>query len=216
MANKKKGGVIAVAFLAVAMTIVGIQTDRYNEDCKQKEKIAERLRYSGVKLDDSPSAGYFADVEEAVIELDAQAEQTVEIVRNTTSFTTAALEAAVEAIPVYSYTEEELDAFAHLLYAEAGADWVSDDTIRMVGSVTLNRVFSDWYPDTLLGVIYQSGQYSTAKTMMYKTPTERCYRIAEELLQDGSILPENVVYQSQEAQGNGIYCESDGEIFCYR
>lgn len=118
----------------------------------------------------------------------------------------------------YSYTEEELETFAHLLYAEAGAE--SDKCIYYVGSVVLNRVESDRYPNTLLEVIYQKGQYSpTWHGFMNKTPTETCYKIAQELLETGSILPADVLGQAgksiYEKYGKELYEIVDGEYFFY-
>ena len=54
--------------------------------------------------------------------------------------------------------EEEL--LAALIYCEAGNS--SYDCMLAVGSVVLNRVNSPYYPDTITGVIYQSGQFSPA------------------------------------------------------
>lgn len=120
----------------------------------------------------------------------------------------------------YPYTEEELETFAHLLYAEAGSEVCCDTTIYYVGSVVLNRVNSKKYPNTLLEVIYQKGQYyPTWHGFMSNTPTERCYRIAKDLLENGSILPEEVLgqadYNIYKKYGSKLYAELDGEYFFY-
>lgn len=113
-------------------------------------------------------------------------------------------------------SEEDIDLLARLLYAEAGSDWIEDKTIYWVGSVVLNRVNSEHYPDTLYDVIYDEGQYScTWSGGIYNEPTDRCYRIAEDLLRNGSILPENVLYQAEFKQGSEVYDESDNLYFCY-
>lgn len=113
-------------------------------------------------------------------------------------------------------SEEDIDLLARLLYAEAGSSWISDETIYYVGSVVLNRVNSEHYPDTLYDVIYQDGQYScTWSGAIYNEPTERCYRIAEDLLRKGSILPEDVLYQAEFKQGSGVYDYQDNLYFCY-
>lgn len=113
-------------------------------------------------------------------------------------------------------SEEDIDLLARLLFAEAGSDWISDDTIYYVGSVVLNRVNSDLFPDTLYDVIYQDGQYScTWSGAIYNEPTERCYRIAEDLLRNGSRLPEGVLFQAEFTQGSGVYIYQDNLYFCY-
>lgn len=119
--------------------------------------------------------------------------------------------------PSDTVSEEDIDLLAHLLYAEAGYSWISDETLYYVGSVALNRVNSKYYPDTLYEVIYQKGQYAcTWDGNIEKTPTKRCYEIAEDLLRNGSVLPENVVYQASFKQGSGVYSYQDKMYFCYR
>ena len=46
---------------------------------------------------------------------------------------------------------------ANLIYCEAGGESYSGQVA--VGSVVINRVLSSVYPDTVTGVIYQSGQF---------------------------------------------------------
>jgi len=114
------------------------------------------------------------------------------------------------------YSYEDLDLLAHIIYAEAGADWISDETLYYVGSVVLNRVASDMYPDNLHDVIYQKGQYApTWDGGMNKTPNERAMEIAEDLLINGSVLPENVLGQAGFETLHGTYCVSDGIVFSY-
>lgn len=114
-------------------------------------------------------------------------------------------------------TEEDIDLLAHLLYAEAGSSWIADETLYYVGSVVLNRVNSKYFPDTLYDVIYQKGQYAcTWDGNIEKDPTPRCYEIAEDLLKNGSVLPENVVYQASFKQGSGVYSYQDTLYFCYQ
>lgn len=52
----------------------------------------------------------------------------------------------------------ELDLFAALLQCEAGS--TNYDGLLAVASVVMNRVRSPLYPNTIRGVIYQSGQFS--------------------------------------------------------
>lgn len=124
--------------------------------------------------------------------------------------------------PAIPYTEEDLDLFARLLTAEIGSYWVSDEIQLYVGSVVLNRMAHNLYPDTLYDVIYQSGQYSPTWTgAINNTPDERTIANAKYLLEEGSILPENVVFQANFPQGDGTYYEYYDEVlrnttyFCY-
>ena len=125
--------------------------------------------------------------------------------------TTATTTETTEAI-----NEEDLELLAHLIFAESGSDWIEDETLYYVGSVVLNRVNSDLFPDTIYDVIYQRGQYAcTWDGNIEKTPTERCYVIAEDLLRNGSVLPEEVVFQAEFTQGSGVYAYQDNLYFCY-
>lgn len=121
------------------------------------------------------------------------------------------------------YTEEDLDLLSRLLTAEMGSSWVPDVVQLYVGSVVLNRMASDLFPgETLYDVIYQPGQYSpTWSGAINNTPDERTIENAKRLLTDGSILPENVVFQANFKQGDGVYCEYYDEVlgtttyFCF-
>lgn len=136
------------------------------------------------------------------------------------------VEASNFAEEVLPYTEEQLEILAIIIYQEAGGDKCSDDTRRKVGSVFLNRVNSPLFPDTFYEVATSKKQYGSLYWTGIKWPdraqyaveahaVERAYRIAEELLVEGSILPENVIWQAEFIQGDGIYCHQDGIYFCY-
>lgn len=127
-----------------------------------------------------------------------------------------------ENVPAIPYTEEDLDLLARLLTAEMGMSWVDDKIQLYVGSVVLNRMNHDLYPDTLYDVIYDKGQYSPTWTgTINNTPDERTIANARLLLEEGSILPENVIFQANFPQGDGTYFEYYDEIlgtttyFCY-
>lgn len=131
-----------------------------------------------------------------------------------------------EEVPASAYTAEELEILAIIVYQEAGGDHCSDDTRRKVGSVFLNRVASPDFPDTFEEVATGKRQYGTLYLTGIKWPdrainpeeahaVERAYRIAQELLTEGSILPAHVIWQAEFTQGDGIYCQQDGIYFCY-
>ena len=63
----------------------------------------------------------------------------------------------VEAPLFYPYTEEEVTMIAAIIQCEAGNQ--SDDGQRYVADSILNRVDSPWFPNTVLEVINQPGQY---------------------------------------------------------
>lgn len=112
----------------------------------------------------------------------------------------------------------ERDLLAHVIYAEAGA--CSESTRKYVGSVVLNRIKDEAWPDTMQEVVYQTEpaiQYGcTYDGNIDKDPDNEAYEIADELLRYGSVIPSNVTYQSEYIQGTGIWKEVDGIYFCFK
>lgn len=134
--------------------------------------------------------------------------------------------------PKQTYTDQELEMLALVIYQEAGSDACSDETRQMVGEVVLNRVADDRYPDTMEDVLTQVmpsgyGAYGLlhwtglvwperASYLSEAHAVDRAYDIAEKLL-SGSVerlLPEDVVFQAEFEQGTECVEEQDGFHFC--
>lgn len=118
-----------------------------------------------------------------------------------------------------SVNEYELSLMAHLLMGECGATYNDDEMLYLAGAVVLNRVQSEYFPNSIEEVIYQTGQYQCTELInsgFYKEPTERCWRIAEELLISGYDIPSNVLYQAEFKQGSDVYKKVQNMYFCYR
>lgn len=113
------------------------------------------------------------------------------------------------------YTEEDLYYLTGILVGEChGYSWEHQIA---VGSVVLNRVADEDYPDTIKDVAHQKGQYACLKNkLFYRKPTERNREVAKYLLENGSQIPENVIYQSKKKQGSGTWKTIDGQYFCYK
>lgn len=127
--------------------------------------------------------------------------------------------------PEPSYTDEELDMLALVIYQEAGADACSDDTRLKVGTVVMNRVADDRFPGSIYEVITQEAQYGRlhwtgpvwperASTEQEAHAVERAYDCAERILQGERFLPEDVVWQAEFVQGTEIVSHQDGFYFC--
>lgn len=113
-----------------------------------------------------------------------------------------------------NYTDEELYILAHVICGEAQS--YSDEEQLYVGSVVLNRVNSSRYPNTIKEVVFQKNQYACTKDgNYYRKPTERNWSNAKHLLENGSVLPSNVVYQSGAKQGKGVYIKTSRHYYCY-
>lgn len=171
----------------------------------EPEKVSNEVvtienNFSGKSLCAGISAVDFENAE--IIEVD-EAETEVDVV-----------EVETETEQSAPYSEEDLEYLAHCIYAEVGN--LSEDAHFYCGSVILNRVASDDYPDTIKEVINQKGQYSTHKSMWNKEPDDMTWEIAEELLIYGSVAPADVIYQSMSEQGSAVFYSERGEYFCYK
>lgn len=128
--------------------------------------------------------------------------------------------------PDKTYTDEELEILALIVYQEAGEDRVSDDTRRLVAQVFLNRVNDSRFPDSFYEVATADRQYGRlywtgivwperASSQVEAHAVERAYKIAQEVLEsDDPICPEDVIFQAEFVQGD-IYAEQDGMYFCF-
>ena len=125
-----------------------------------------------------------------------------------------------------TYTDEELEILALIVYQEAGEDRVSDDTRRLVAQVFLNRVNDSRFPDSFYEVATEERQYGRlywtgivwpdrSSLQVEAHAVERAYKIAQEVLEsDDPICPEDVIFQAEFVQGD-IYAEQDGMYFCF-
>ena len=161
---------------------------------------------------ENPTEVTTEDTSEEAIEIYEKSEDVVE-----ESVEPEATEVEPEIEEKVTYYSNEVEMLAHLINGEAGSDWCSDTLMYYVGSVVLNRMNHPDFPDSLSGVIYQDGQYSCTWDGNYdRTPSDRCYRIAEDLLVNGSVLPSDVVFQAPFEQGSGVYEIVQDMYFCYR
>ena len=123
-------------------------------------------------------------------------------------------EARAEPGPL-SYTEEDLYILAHAICGEGQG--YPDDEQLYIGSVILNRRAHNAYPNTIKDVVFQRGQYAcTRDGNYYREPTQANWRNARWLLENGSILPPDVVYQAGFRQGSGLYAQTRYRKYCYR
>ena len=85
-----------------------------------------------------------------------------------------------------SFADGDRYLLANLIYCEAGGEPYSGQVA--VGSVVMNRLLSSVYPNTMVGVIYQSGQFSPvasgrlALALKEGRATASCYQAADEAM----------------------------------
>lgn len=132
--------------------------------------------------------------------------------------------ATVPEVVEQTYSEEELEMLALVIYQEAGGDACSDETRLMVGNVVLNRVADDRFPDTIEDVLLQERQYGRlhwtglvwperASQSVEAHAVQRAYDCAERVLNGERLLPEDVIFQSEYVLGE-IVAQQDGFYFC--
>lgn len=105
---------------------------------------------------------------------------------------------------------------ARIIQAENGGH-EDDEALVLTGVVVLKRVKSKYYPDTIMGVISQNGQYSTyADGKFWNEPSKRSMRIAKKLLSTSIVhdYPDNLVFQAEFEQGRAVYKKLGYEYFC--
>ena len=87
------------------------------------------------------------------------------------------------------YNSDEVFWLSRLIFAESGGQTLQGQLA--VGTVVMNRVKSDYFPDSILSVISQRNQFSTYRggKLAKRTPSEKSV-IAAKLILDGAVLEE--------------------------
>ena len=113
-------------------------------------------------------------------------------------------------------SNKDILSLARIIQAENGGH-EDDEALVLTGIVVLKRVKSKNYPDTIMGVISQKGQYSTyADGKFWNEPSKRSMRIAKKLLSTdiADDYPDNLVFQAEFRQGRSVYKKLGYEYFC--
>lgn len=118
----------------------------------------------------------------------------------------------------YTYTQED---YEYLLMTIVGEAQNCSKLHQMyVGSVVLNRLHNEKYfsyGDSIKDIVLAPNQYTCfAGGGAYRTPTELNIEVAKELIENGSILPANVIFQAEFKQGEGVYEQIGNTYFCYK
>lgn len=118
-------------------------------------------------------------------------------------------------IAAWEHRKEEVDLLAEVIYWE---NWHTDKehlAAYYTGAVVMNRVNSKAWPDTVKGVLYQRGQYSTTKYFYTKEIPAECYEMARDIYKNGTPdVPENVIFQAMRPLGK-TWKKVNTDYFCY-
>lgn len=102
---------------------------------------------------------------------------------------------------------DDLYLLARLVESEAGNEGY--ETKMMVASVVMNRVADSRFPNTIKEVVYQKGQFEVTSRkvdgvlMIDREPSLDSLRVANDILNKGSILPSNVLVFYQKGVDEG-------------
>ena len=170
--------------------------------------VAEQSRVSGLVSQTAKSinatAGQISDAEATALAYEQQIkeqEENLSALRAKLAEEIRMAELAAQSswrdISEVSFGEGERYLLANLIYCEAGGE--SYEGQVAVGSVVMNRVLSSVYPNTITGVIYQSGQFSPvasgrlALALAEGRATAKCYQAADAVM-SGTTNVGNCVY----------------------
>lgn len=210
--------VVATHVATTSFTATPINTITTTNPIEEEKMILPMSEEAELEYEAELAAELIASSEEAQQIEEIQQQPVVE------EITTQPIE---EATPVTENIEEENHSqwwteedYQYLLMIIVGeAQNCSRQEQMYVGSVVLNRLHSSWFPNqnTIKQVATAKGQYACMwDGNAYKTPTETNKEVALELLKNGSVLPENVVFQALFKQGSGVYCKINKTYFCYK
>ena len=110
----------------------------------------------------------------------------------------------------------DLVLFAAILQCEAGG--YNYDGILAVATVIMNRVESPLYPNTISGVVYQSGQFAptwdgSLSRVLQSGPVSLCYQVAQEALGGARLASVSGCYQFRSASTGVSGINVGGNVF---
>lgn len=164
----------------------------------EKSKVSGLISQTANAMD--KYADQISDAEEQAKAYEAeikQKEDTLEKLQEELRLSQEAANGVWRDISEVDFADGDLYLLANLIYCEAGGEPYEGQVA--VGSVVINRVLSSRFPDTVVGVIYQRGQFSPVASgrlelaLAANKATERCYRAAEEAM-DGVTNVGNCVF----------------------
>ena len=211
--------VVATHVATTSFTATPINTITTTNPIKEEKMI--------LPMSEEAELEYESELVAELIASSEKAQQIEEVQQQPVVEETTTTQPIEEATPVTENIEEENhgqwwteEDYQYLLMIIVGeAQNCSRQEQMYVGSVVLNRLHSSWFPkqNTIKQVATAKGQYACMwDGNAYKTPTETNKEVALELLNNGSVLPENVVFQALFKQGNGVYCKINKTYFCYK
>ena len=130
-------------------------------------------------------------------------------------------------LPVYDYTEAEVELLAKCVQCEAGVQ--NEVSQKYITAVILNRLRSPQFADSIEGVIYEKVSGCPQFSVAYNGSMDECSEVSPvvlanvySVLVNGSELPDYVMYfystslkEDNWVKSLNIYDTVEGTIFCY-
>lgn len=196
-----------------------LQVEQQELNTLQQETEQEKNKVSNlIKETGSDIAEYSDLVEEAeaeALEYEKQLKQAESDLKTLKAKLAAELELSKRAasgvwrsIGNVTFTESDRILLANLIYCEAGAE--PYDGKLAVGAVVVNRVLSGCFPDTMVGVVYQKGQFTPARSgrlelaLASNKATASCYQAADEAMSGKTNVGTCVHFRTPVQGLNGI------------
>ncbi len=204
-----------------------LTSEKEELDEYQVQVVAEQSRVSGLVSQTSGSISAYADQisdaeakalayeqqikeqEENIAALNAQLQEEIRLAN-------LAATSDWRDISEISFADGDRYLLANLIYCEAGGEPYEGQVA--VGAVVINRVLSSVYPDTIVGVIYQSGQFAPvasgrlALALAEGKATQSCYNAADAAM-SGTTNVGNCVYFRTPIEGITPKYTIGGHIF---
>lgn len=198
-------------------------SDQINDEEIEAELQSFSIQYSNNANESSETSVQENTPEPTTIVEELVVEETTKPVAEAASYTydsskPTSLENPYKCDCGYVYTDEDYEYLLKIIVGEAQN--CSYEHQMYVGSVVLNRLHNDKYfsyADCIKDVALAKGQYACFDDgNAYKTPTDLNKQVARELLDNGSVLPSNVIFQAQFKQGSGTYIQLGNTYFCWK
>lgn len=174
-----------------------LQQEKIELDNLRVEAEAEKSKVSGLISQTANSivanSEQIADAEQKALAYEAEIkkkEEDLEYLKKKLAEEIALSQAAANAswrdISEVTFDDGDRYLLANLIYCEAGGEPYAGKLA--VGAVVINRMLSSKFPDTVVGVIYQSKQFSPVGSgrlqlaLAANKATESCYQAADEAM----------------------------------
>lgn len=157
----------------------------------EKNKVAGLISQVAVRISDY--ADQIEEAEKKALEYEAQLKKNEEDLKalrkkleEEIRLSQTAANGAWRNISDVNFADGDRKLLANIIYCEAGSEPYEGKVA--VGAVVINRVLSDKFPDTVVGVIYQRGQFSPVQSgrleiaLASDLANADCYKAADEAM----------------------------------